>query len=284
MDRAPTGLSSETWAEETLRRLGQAEGFVPGDLTDGALALAVFDAPSDRVDFYRDHIGKLCSDLATVLEPGATAEAAREALSHVLYGLHGYSGDQETYDDLQNANLIRVIDRRKGLPVALGILMIDLARSAGLAMDGLDFPGHFLLRLDVGGERMIIDPFHTGVALDAAALRGLLKLTSGADAELHPDHYEPTADRDILLRLQNNIKMRLIKAQRVDQAIGIVESMLLLAPDRAVLWREAGMMNAHIGNVKSALSALETYIDREERAAPRQEAEGVIAELRARLN
>jgi len=284
MKRDPIATSGELWAEETLNRLAGTEHFAPGDLSDGALALALFDAPSDRVDFYRDHISALCEDLSGALETGATAEAVRAALSHVLFGLHGYAGDSETYDDLQNANLVRVIDRRKGLPVALGILMTDVARLTGFAMDGLDFPGHFLLRLEVGGERIIIDPFHSGTGMDAAALRGLLKLTAGVDAELQPMHYEAVSDRDVLLRLQNNIKLRLIKAQRVDQAVGIVESMLMLAPDRAVLWREAGMMNAHIGNVKSALSALETYVDREVRDAPRLEAEGVIAELRSKLN
>src|SRR3546814_13111588 len=81
------------------------------------------------------------------------------ALRAVVVERHGYVGDSLTYDDLQNANLLRVIDRRKGLPVALGILMLSAAHRLGWNMVGLNFPGHFLLLLDPGGATAIPYPF-----------------------------------------------------------------------------------------------------------------------------
>lgn len=273
----------EAWAEATLRRLAEA-GDGALDILDGALALAAFDAPTERLAGYRDHIARMERDLATAAGEADDAELRLAALNHVLFGLHGYAGDADTYDDLQNANMIRVIDRRKGLPVALGILMLHLARSQGWEMHGLDFPGHFLLRLDAPGERLIVDPFHGGVALDAPALRALLKATSGAGAELEAKHYDAISDRDVLIRLQNNIKLRLIQARRVEEALNIVDSMLMLAPDRISLWREAGLMNAHIGKTRTAIDAFETYIAKETRSEPRREAEALVGELREKLN
>ena len=95
---------------------------------------------------------------------GDLAGRAR-ALNEIILLKYGYCGDELTYDDLQNANLMRVIDRRKGLPVVLGILFIDAARAQGWEAAGLAFPGHFLIRLAERAERLILDPFHGGAGL-----------------------------------------------------------------------------------------------------------------------
>src|SRR3546814_1821098 len=97
-----------------------------------------------------------------------------------------------------NANLMRVIGRRRGLPVALGILYLHGARAQGWAICGLNFPGHFLLRLDLGAERSIIDPFNGGKPRDAVGLRALLTGMAGENAELRPEHTRPVGCRDVL--------------------------------------------------------------------------------------
>ena len=79
---------------------------------------------------------------------------------------------------------------------------------------GSPFPGHFLIRLSDGPERLILDPFHGGQICGAAELRELLKAAAGQDSELLPEHYTPVSDRDVLLRLQNNLKARLIQAEQ----------------------------------------------------------------------
>ena len=123
---------------------------------------------------------------------------------------------------------------RVGLPVSLGILYIHAARAQGWAVDGLAFPGHFLVRMDEGDRRVIVDPFHQGQALEAGHLRGLLKQFQGADVELAPAHYAPVGNRAILLRLQNNIKSRALQAGDGARAAAILERM---PADRAGCWR-----------------------------------------------
>lgn len=275
-------------ARRLLQDIGRAEAGERLDLALGALALAALEAPAAKLEPYREHLERLTADLRAIVgeAPGAhlSVEDAQDALTHVIFGLHGYQGDRETYDDLQNANLIRVIDRRKGLPVALGVLYIATARAVGFEAAGLDFPGHFLVRLESAGGRAVIDPFNDGAALDAAALRGLVKQTLGAEAELEAAHYEAAADKDVLLRLQNNLKLRLIQGQQLDRAAEILDGMLTIAPERAALWREAGLVNAHIGNFRTAVAALEIYLERESRESARQEAAALIEDLRRKIN
>lgn len=273
----------------TLKRLAKA-GEGPLDIIEGALALAVLERPTPRLTSYREHLDRMVGEVAaaTGTEPGPEEPVAPErglvALNHVILGLHGYHGDQESYDDLQNANLLRVIDRRKGLPVALGILYMHVARAQGWGMEGLAFPGHFLVRMDCNGQRLIVDPFNEGAVVEAADMRALLKAMSGADAELLPEHYSTVSDRSVLLRLQNNIKIRLIRARQYDEAATLIEGMLALAPDQLTLWRESGLINARIGKVKAAILALESYMDREPSEPARREAAELVADLRSRVN
>lgn len=205
-------------AEAAIERMlrdagGRADDSI--DLADTALLLGALDIPNARLAHYRAHIGRLAGDVAS--RAGADDEPPLERrrghINAVLFEDNGYGGDTESYDDPENANLLRVIDRRAGLPVSLGILYIHLARAQGWAVDGLAFPGHFLLRMDDRDRRLIVDPFHRGQTLEAGHLRGLLKQFRGADAELEPSHYAPVGNRAILLRLQNNIKTRALQAE-----------------------------------------------------------------------
>ena len=179
---------------------------------------------------------------------------------------------------------MRVVDRRKGLPVALGILYMHAGRSQGWDTVGLAFPGHFLIRLSDGPERLILDPFHGGQICGAAELRELLKATAGRDSELLPEHYTPVSDRDVLLRLQNNLKARLIQAQSYERAVGVIETMLMLASELAELWREAGILHTRLGNMRSATAALEQFVVRAPDGMARHQAAAMLQQLRSKLN
>jgi regulator of sirC expression with transglutaminase-like and TPR domain len=268
---------------EFLRELGERNSpLLP--IADAALALASFDRPRVGLARYTRHLRTLAQDVGRRTGGVATLEARANALNEIMILKHGYSGDELTYDDLQNANLMRVIDRRRGLPVALGILYLDIARAQGWDAVGLGFPGHFLIRLADGGGRLILDPFHGGRVLDASALRELLKAIAGQEVELTPEHYAPVPDREVLLRLQNNLKSRLLQAQRPEEAVRVIETMRMLAPDLAELSREAGVIHAQLGNMKAAVRSIEEFIARAPDGSARHEAAVVLQQLKAKLN
>src|SRR5439155_19099399 len=246
--------------------------------------LASFERPRVDLARYHDHLRLLARDVGAHPDTAGDLAARARALNEIILLKYGYSGDELTYDDLQNANLIRVIDRRKGLPVALGILYIHAARAQGWDAAGLAFPGHFLVRLSDGPERVIIDPFHEGQVCGAAELRELLKAATGRDSELLPEHYAAVSDRDVLLRLQNNLKARLLQTQNPERAVTVVETMLMLAPDLAELWHEAGMLHRHLGNMRAAAAALEQYVVRAPDGMSRHQAAAILQQLRTQLN
>lgn len=256
------------------------------DAAEAALALAALQHPGVSLDPYRAHLRELRQDLADAargLPPAAVDQA--EVLARVLATQHGYLGDDESYDDLQNADLMRVIDRRRGLPVSLGILYIHAGRRQGWDVTGLNFPGHFLVRVHGGdGERAILDPFHGGRRLEAHDLRDLLKIMQGQGAELTADVYQPLTEREVVLRLMNNIKLRHMKGNAYAEALACVSDMLLLTPDDAALWRERGLLHMRVGDLPGAITALDEYLDRAPDGPDRQRIDQVLQELRHRLH
>jgi regulator of sirC expression with transglutaminase-like and TPR domain len=282
MSRPPERYDLETCAA-FLREIGASgEHILP--IAEAALVLASFERPRVGPTRYREHLQLLARDVGR--HPGAAGDGAARvrALNEIILLKYGYSGDALTYDDLQNANLMRVVDRRKGLPVALGILYMHAGRAQGWETVGLAFPGHFLVRLSDGPERLILDPFHGGRICTAAELRELLKATGGAENELRTEHYTPVSDRDVLLRLQNNLKARLLQAERYERAVVVAETMLMLAPDVAELWREAGLLHTRLGNMRSAAAALEQVVLRTPDGMARHQAAALLQQLRSKLN
>ena len=279
-------VSSLASRVETVGRLA-ALGHCPDsaiDLAEAALALASLDRPDADLDAYRRHLQAIAAAVGEAHAGfGADALDSRcQALTAVLVEREGYHGDRATYDDLANANLMTVIDRRRGLPVALGILYIDAGRRQGWQIEGINFPGHFLVRLDHEGERALIDPFGEGERIDIADLRTLVRL--GGGGELMPQHYAPLGSRGILLRLENNIKQRLIGARELERAVEIVERMLLIAPEEPHLLREAGLLHRGLGNLKAALGHFERLVALDADGRVRREAGRLIEELRGRMH
>ena len=254
------------------------------DLAETALLLSALDKPDTDLTPYRAHL----SDLAAAAKPMAGThdflDSRVTAINRLMFENHGYRGNIETYDEPENANLLDVIDRRTGLPVSIGILYMHTARAAGCDISGLAFPGHFLLRVTEGAGRMIIDPFHSGQTLEAGHLRDLLKQFLGADAELTPRHHAPVNDRDILLRLQNNIKSRALSAGETARAGEILERMALIAPNVASVWQELGVLSVHLGNLRRAICALETFLNFEPPADQEREASSLLKQIKSSLN
>ena len=254
------------------------------DLALTALALAALDRPRVSLDRYCRHLQDMADDIACRSGGAVGAEDRASVLWEVLGNDYGYEGDLATYDDLQNANLMRVIDRRRGLPVALGILYIHGARAQGWPMVGINFPGHFLLRMECDGERVILDPFEPGRRLEANDVRELFKRLAGKDAELETRFFDAVSNREILLRLQNNIKSRALRSSDVVRAAAALKSMLRIAPDHVSAWYELGLLEAQTDNLRAAITALETFLSKSAHNTARHHAATLIQGLHAKLN
>jgi regulator of sirC expression with transglutaminase-like and TPR domain len=253
------------------------------DLADAALQLARVDAPDADWHAAGAHLSELAREAAAL--SGLESLPARvEALADLLGVRYGYAGDDETYDDLANANLIRVIERRRGLPVALGVIWLHAARAAGWPAHGVDFPAHFLIALDGGRGTTVLDVFHGGAPLGAAELRVLLRRVEGEAAELRPGLLRPMSARGVLLRLQNNIATRRLGAGDVPGALDCVTDMLRIAPDRAELWQQAVLMNQRLDRFGAALRCCERFLALVPEGPAAAQVRAVAGGLRKRMN
>jgi regulator of sirC expression with transglutaminase-like and TPR domain len=256
------------------------------DIGNAALQFARVDQPdADWQAAYAElsDLARHAVELARSLQTNDVSMRA-EALAGLIAGRHAFAGDVETYDDLANANLIRVIERRKGLPVALGVIWLHAARAAGWGAHGVDFPAHFLVALEGKAVQSVIDVFGGGVTLDARDLRILLKRVEGEQAELRPGLLRPMSARRVLLRLQNNIMTRRLQAGDLPAALTCTEDMLRIAPDHANLWRQAAVMNQRLDRVGAALRCFDRFLDLVPEGDAASRVRGAVDELRSRLN
>lgn len=273
-------------AFQYLRYIGTQQNDAEIDLAEGALALGLIFLPGLHVDRYRQHLKKISDHAAEEfhsrirLKEKDTAALRAQVLRKIIHEAHGYRGDDSTYDDIQNTNFIRVIERRKGLPIALGIIYIVLARRQGWQMDGLVFPGHFLIRLESDGERIILDPFKEGKEMDAAALRQLLKSIVGKGAELSHNYYNAATNRDVLIRLANNAKKRLIEGEDYPQALLVTKAMEAIAPGEYRTLFDKAILYAKLKQNQQAVVALEEYIEKTPNPAERRQAQILLQQIR----
>lgn len=280
-----------TPAEEARAALDAAGQLPDAELDIGLVALqfARIDAPEADWQGARTLLSALVREAMQAALDDAAADSGepeprRALLADLLHHDRGFAGDTEHYDDLANANLIRVLERGRGLPVALGILWLHLAEALGWEAHGVDFPGHFLIALAGPRGPLLVDVFAGGAALTAPELRALIKRVEGPRAELRPGLLAPMTKRAVLLRLQNNIKLRRLRAGEIEAALACAEDMLRLAPDHAGLWREAGLMRHRLEQVTAALAAFDRALALEPHGEAAQRIRDLADELRNRLN
>jgi regulator of sirC expression with transglutaminase-like and TPR domain len=272
---------------EAKRRLARV-GSLPDsaiDLAESALLLASLDHPSRDLDSYLALLGDMAETLDRAAGQADDVQEKAAALTAILVGRFGLIGDDRDDDQQDNANVMQVLDRRRGPADSLGLIWLHLGRRIGWSVEPLSFPGHFLLRLsDLQGQRIIINPFWGGQQCDASGMRDLLKSATGLGAELEPTHYAVQTNRDVLLRLQTSTKLRYLRHAQLGPALRTVEMMLLFAPDQIALWREAGLMHLRQGNMRAAISALEQFVTRAPNSTTRHRTSVLLQDLRTRLS
>jgi regulator of sirC expression with transglutaminase-like and TPR domain len=176
-----------------------------------------------------------------------------------------------------------VLDRRLGIPISLAVVYMEVARRCGVSVNGVGFPGHFLVRLDdpIRNEALLADPFGGGVALDRSALQRLLSQT-GATKKLDSSMLLPASTRQILARMLMNL--RGIYATRGDypRLLLVLDRMIDLLPDIANEVRDRGLLWAKLGAPVAALDDLRRYVDSLPNAGDVAEIRRLISQLEQR--
>ena len=240
-------------AEEVLEAAGR-EGDDAFPLLEAALACAVHDDPDRDANAARQMAEEGVAHLTRRME----RESPEEALAEAMAGDLGLAGDLLDYDNLDNADLIAVCGRRKGLPVALGVFYLHVGRRTGLDVRGVDFPGHFLLRIETPEGPLALDPFSEGrVVLPSELTRRAFRAGLTPDVAGRLDRLmEPVTDRAVLIRLQNNIFARAAQARDYVRAERSALRRALLDPSDHRPWLDVAAAREGQGALAGALQAL----------------------------
>ena len=242
----------------------------PGEaLAPSALAIAGVEYPALEAGPYLQRLERMGEAAAGRLQrhAGAPAAVLIATLNAYLYEELGFSGNREHYDDPRNSFLNEVLDRRLGIPISLAVVYLEIGRRAGLRLEGVNFPGHFLVRAPDAAEDLIVDPFHAGALLSEVDCRHLLRQHLGDEAAFDRGLLATATRQQIVVRMLVNLKRLYVRMQSFPQARAAADLLLAVDPSALAELRDRGLLAYHMEDFASALRDLETYL----RLMPRQD-------------
>jgi regulator of sirC expression with transglutaminase-like and TPR domain len=198
-------------------------------------------------------------------EAGDSSPLSRvKGFNAYLFGDQQFAGNRERYDDPRNSCLNEVLDRRSGIPITLSVVYMEVGRRAGLDVDGVNFPGHFLVRVrDAVGRRargLIVDPFHEGALLSEHDCRTLLQKHVGSEVAFSRSLMAPATRTQIIVRMLLNLKRIYMHMRSFPQARDVTELLLAITPSALSELRDRGLLAYHLNDISAALRDLQTYL------------------------
>ncbi len=246
-------MAGEKSPAERFRRYAEAAEL---DLFEGALLVAELVDPGEDLEEARESVAALAARVEAKAAAGAAPHAA---LCDVLFAEEGFRGDDEDYDEPSNSSVARALTRRRGLPITLSILSIEVGRLAGLRLTGVGLPGHFV----VGGpdlpDGMYLDPFDGGALYEAGGLARRLASIFGQPVAVGPEVLQPDPPRAILSRVLLNLRRSYERRDRWEEALEVLEFAEALEPEDPLLPRERGLLLLKCGRPEEALPVLEAF-------------------------
>jgi len=243
----------------TLATLGDDE--LP--LLDTALLIARDEYPDLDAAGYAAQVDTYATALRPQLEQDIDLPARLTAINRYLFEEIGFAGNNVQYDDPRNSYLNQVVDRKLGIPISLAVIQMEVTRRLGMPLDGISFPGHFLVRLPVDDGILVLDPYNKGRPVSAEELRERASPHLGGQA---PDDQQllqilaPATHRMILMRMLRNLKGLYLERGDWERVARSADRLLKLSPDTAEALRDRGLAYREMGYSKGAREDLARYL------------------------
>ncbi len=199
-------------------------------------------------------------------------------INHYLFDEQGFRGNTEDYYDPKNSFLNEVIDRRRGIPITLSVLYMEIAWRLDLPLVGVGLPGHFIVKYQAADRDILINPFHRGALLSEEDCQRTLERTYAGKIAFDRELLAPTPKRLILTRMLNNLKGIYLDRHDFPRALGVVERLLLIHPDSLNALRDRGLIYGEMKVLSQAIADLRSYLEVVDAAEDREE---IITHLRS---
>lgn len=245
------------------------------DLGRAALTIALGDYPDLDISRYLGRIDELAVQVSQ--RSGAEADIFRliAALNYVLFKEQGFRGNRDDYYDPKNSFLNDVIDRKLGLPITLSILYMEVGQRIGLAIEGVGFPSHFLVKTKSAAEQIIIiDPFNAGEVKSFEELQQMLDQIYRGNLRLGESLLAALPKKQILKRMLGNLKAVYGQREEPAKLLAVLDRLILLDPGSVEDIRDRGALYLRLDCYGQARDDFETYL----RLAPRAQDAAAIRE------
>jgi regulator of sirC expression with transglutaminase-like and TPR domain len=254
------------------------------DLFQAALLIAADEYPELNIAQYLTQMDAWADNIRHSLPKNAQPETRLQFLNDYLFGNLGFSGNTDDYYDPRNSYLNEVIDRRRGIPITLSVLYLELGRRLGLNLSGVSFPGHFLVKLPYGGGALVLDPFNGGIALNSQDLLARLQSMFEVDVDDLTPFLSSASNKLILVRLLSNLKGIYHHQKKGAKTLEMINKILLLAPQRHMEYRDRGLLLQSLECYNAALQDFRAYLKLNPEAEDREAIRARIIDLQKAHN
>ena len=253
-------------------------------LLEAAASLAQDEEPELDVQHVLDDVARLLKKVTARMPPGADDLTQLAILNQVFYKDLGFGVNANDFYAPENSYLQEVLRTRRGIPISLAIIYIELAQQVGLDVKGISFPGHFLMKLSVNSGDIILDPFN-GASLSREDIEERLEpyFINGRDPDDPPlaSFLEEASPRSILARMLRNLKTLFSEHPHWKQFLNVQQRLVILLPEEIAERRDRGLAYANLDCPQAALQDLEAYLDQCPQATDAESLRRRLPELRA---
>jgi len=258
-------------------------------LAEAALLIAGHGYPDLNVAAYLSRIEELAYMLGLRIDEGDSIPERISELNQFLFGDLGFAPNSEDYYDPRNSFLNEVLERRTGIPITLCVVYLELGRKIGLPLQGVSFPGHFLVKCAVPEGEVVLDPYSGGISLGLADLQKRLREVRGGEVSraIVAELLVSASNKEIIVRLLRNLKAIYLREHNLDRALPIVDWIIATMPEQTPELRDRGMIYQELECSRAALADFEEYLKRSPSCEDADDIRRRIIELRreaARLN
>jgi regulator of sirC expression with transglutaminase-like and TPR domain len=261
--------------------LVQQDDSIP--LFEAALAIAQDADPQLDLAATQAEVDALAATLQRRLAADASSVQKLRMLNHFFYHELGFAGNVNDYYDPDNSYLHRVLSTRRGIPISLAVLYMELAQQIGLNVKGISFPGHFLMKLSVQAGEIVLDPFN-GASLSREELEE--RLEPYFEQQSYPgaiplSYYLHAAHpREILVRMLRNLKTLFVEHVRWQRVLSVQQRLVILLPGDVIERRDRGLAYANVECPQAALQDIEAYLSERPYAPDAEVLRDKLPELR----
>jgi regulator of sirC expression with transglutaminase-like and TPR domain len=233
------------------------------NLAEAALLIATEEYRDLDIAAYLARLDQLAATLKRRLRPDIGPADTIIALNRFLFEEQGFSGDAVDYYDPRHSFLNEVLDRKRGIPITLAVVYIEIGRRVGLPVQGISFPAHFLVKCQLREGTVVLDPYAKGISLSFDDLKQRIKsLRNGVEPprSVVAGALATASNKDIVVRMLRNLKGIYSHHKEWLKALAAADRIIIALPDSAEEYRDRGMFYANLECFRAALFDLQAYL------------------------